>query len=595
MRFANKADLDKFINDEKCWSPIKSRVPLEKGFKTILSCNQVKRRGSQCATGLYYLESADPTDQRIKLFKRSVDHTCKQSENRTKSKVSEDVRKFILIQYKLGNKAGAIIFKLREMKNIAQPSKSQVDHIIQYSKQKTPTPYVSISDMEKFFNDHRAIPDDEDEAFVVNFNCSPPRTPDGQKFFRIFYSTKRLLSNALKSKVIHADGTHKIIVQGYPILVVGVSDRDNHFHLCGMGITSSESSADYKFLFEALQIGVINVANEDINPESLVADAAVPITNGFAEAFDDTTYTRIHCFAHMMKNVFQQKFRKAENKEKVMDDLRSLQLITTKELFDKGWTDFVKKWKNKEQGFVNYFYKNHVQINGNWYEGSMCGVPKTNNCLETFNRLLKQQQTFYLRQPLNQFIYSALKIVTQRSTAYKEDKQPPKTTVTFDDELRLKAWNYANSDKSFAFETSDGNLFIYAFSGDNMNKITMNDVRQQENYKPKNFDDFIKNTSRIYKVTMKENDLNDIGNDNCTCASFSKQNTCKHILAIAYQLKVLCPPDSLLKKVVTPAPKKMHLAGPKRRRKRCCVISFFTDTDLRIISVFFECKIQQKK
>lgn len=77
------------------------------------------------------------------------------------------------------------MLKLRELKDIDQPTKQQVNATIAYHKEKSPNPVVSISEMEQFVKANNALPEGEDVGFVVNFQCSPPRTPDNEKYFRI--------------------------------------------------------------------------------------------------------------------------------------------------------------------------------------------------------------------------------------------------------------------------------------------------------------------------------------------------------------------------------------------------------------------------
>lgn len=205
--FKNQQELNDFMNGEKCWSALKTEN-LVKGIKTTYRCNKVKRRGIRCTSGIYTLKKHDVEE--IKLFRLHAAHSCEESVNRVVPKVTDDLRNFILEQHKLGNPPATIMFKLREMKDkIVQPTKEHVNHIISYYKEKMPNPVVSIAEMEKFAQDHSAIPDDMDEGFVVNFECSPPRTPDGEKFFRIFYSTKRLLQYAAQFDLSHTDGTYK--------------------------------------------------------------------------------------------------------------------------------------------------------------------------------------------------------------------------------------------------------------------------------------------------------------------------------------------------------------------------------------------------
>lgn len=550
--FNNGAELDDFIRNEKCWSVLKSER-LVKGVKTIYRCNRVKRRGNQCTSGVYTLHSYDPTDETIKLFRRRAEHGCEASANRVNTKIGDEVKNFILEQYNLGNPPATIIFKLREKTDIIQPSKEQVTYVINYYKEKLPKADVSISQMTEFFKRNSSLPEDDDDPFVVNFACSPPRTADAQKFFRIFYSTKRLLKHALESDIIHADGTYKILVQGFPILVVGVSDKAKRFHLCGIAITSSEGSDDYEFLFDSLQHGVASATNEQLKPKKLVADAAIPITNGFTRSFDGIEFDRIFCFLHVMSNVEKRKFNIAENKERIKSDLRSLQLVSNEAWFEIGWKLCTRKWKEVEPELIEYFENTYIKNNSNWFEGCSMDTPKTNNCVETFNRMLKDQQTMHLRKPLHQFLPQALQIVRERSKEYVQDKAPPTKLATIDNTLKLSAWNYSQSAKSTVFEKSQsGELLFYVFAGDKMDKISL-------------ADDFIAKVFSIHKMTFTE--LDDWQSAKCTCVAYAKNNICKHVLMIAHRLGGLEAPDDLLAEVETPVPKKNPRGRPRKATK----------------------------
>lgn len=100
-----------------------------------------------------------------------------------------------------------------------------------------------------------------------------------------------------------------------------------------------------------------------------------------------------------------------------------------------------------------------------------------------------------------------------------------------------------------------------------MKKITLADVHANKKYKPKNFDDFKKNACSIYTMTFSDETVNEWINAECTCPSYTKDNMCKHILAVAYRMNALCAPDSLLKKIETPAPKKNPVGRPKKATK----------------------------
>lgn len=139
-------------------------------------------------------------------------------------------------------------------------------------------------------------------------------TRESEKYFRIFFSTKRLLRYAMESDIIHTDGTYQLVVQGYPVLVVGISDADKCFHMSGLAVTAGETSADYKFVFDSLKHGVEIVTNEKWYASKLVADMTIAITQGYTQSTEGAEFTRIHCYSHLMSNVEKQKFNSAENK-----------------------------------------------------------------------------------------------------------------------------------------------------------------------------------------------------------------------------------------------------------------------------------------
>ena len=67
-----------------------------------------------------------------------------------------------------------------------------------------------------------------------------------------------------------------------PVLIIGTSDLDRHFHTFGISICSNETIADFKFMFQSLVDGLAKL-KETIQVERLVSDAS--IRNAFAQIF----------------------------------------------------------------------------------------------------------------------------------------------------------------------------------------------------------------------------------------------------------------------------------------------------------------------
>lgn len=147
------------------------------------------------------------------------------------TKIADEVRQMIIDKYSKGDRLQAILYSLRENENIIHPTKSQATSVIDsYNRKKHGDPNITLTALEKFANDWKEIPENEDAAFLVNFERSEPNSD--QKLIRLFYSMKQLLRTALQSKVVHVDGTYKLTIQGFPVRVVGVSDYAKHFVSC---------------------------------------------------------------------------------------------------------------------------------------------------------------------------------------------------------------------------------------------------------------------------------------------------------------------------------------------------------------------------
>lgn len=173
-------------------------------------------------------------------------------------------------------------------------------------------------------NKHSAIPENDDQAFVVRYEHFVPT--DEEKFIRLFISTKSLLRMSSDADCIHADATCKLKNQGYPVLVVGTTDKARAFHLLDLAIAKHETSVDYAFLFEAVKSGIKRVADKELKPKALVCDAVPAIRNGLKEVFPENP-TIIMCYAHVMSNVKRYAHKNQDNRPLIRKDMEKLHFI----------------------------------------------------------------------------------------------------------------------------------------------------------------------------------------------------------------------------------------------------------------------------
>src|ERR1700743_1192273 len=137
-----------------------------------------------------------------------------------------------------------------------------------------------------FIAKHSHIPTDNvDKPFIIRFERPAGSRPTvkgaSNKFFRFFISTPRLLNEASKATIVHADGTHKVTNEKLPLIAVGVTDGNNKFHFTGMTLCTHEDNDSFALTFRAMRSGIRAVSGSQIQPKVLVCDTAPAIHNGF--------------------------------------------------------------------------------------------------------------------------------------------------------------------------------------------------------------------------------------------------------------------------------------------------------------------------
>jgi hypothetical protein len=260
MVFNNTYEAGEAVKRENHWGYSYTNTTLE-GVKKFFRCNKVKRRGEQCAAGVYLLFNS--TNDEVVLFRDKSDHTHDLIPKKS-SKISNEVKETILELFELKLKPKAIIEVLHERK-MAAPSIGQLYNFLRGIKATKCGPTaLSLGEIEQWcLESSRSIPELDDTPFVGAYNIiyddddndddNGEDDDSGENKFRFFVTTKRLMKMASKSTKIHADATYKLIWQGFPVLIVGTTDLDRHFHPFGIAVCSNEKTQDFLFVFRALQ------------------------------------------------------------------------------------------------------------------------------------------------------------------------------------------------------------------------------------------------------------------------------------------------------------------------------------------------------
>lgn len=410
---------------------------------------------------------------------------------------------------------------------------------------------MSIEDMVNFCLRNVTVPDDIDEAFVLAYEHSERSNLDGSsdedddydsdtdseveiaptKWFRYIISTRRLLQNSANSNVVQADATHKIIVQRYPVLVFGTTDMDHKFHLLGVMVSKTETSADFEFGFRAIREAIWLIERIDFNPQYLMADGAHAIGNGFKRVFGQDKTIRM-CLSHMKRAVDNQKLRDKNNMKPIKADIDKLKLSFCRETFEQGIKLFSAKWKKKEPGFIAYFIKYWVQTNSNWYDGAGIRTPSTNNGLEGWNGVLKKYHTKRFVKGLAEVKVRLMSVVKLESQEYL-DKPAYQHVANLSNNVLKDGLAYSKVKHVVHHLDVNGIVVAHMLHGEAGESFDQADVDKNRNTSYKTFDEWSNQTARFYTITF-ENDENNWKQSKCTCPAFSRFFICKHITCIAY-------------------------------------------------------------
>ena len=563
MVFNNSEEAEEAVIKENHWSYHYTNTTVA-GKKKFFRCNKVKTRGKQCDAGIYLL--FDSTNDKVVLFRATSDHTHDRIQEKP-SRIPNEAKKLIQELYELKLKPKAIVEVLHE-RGITLPSISQLNNFLRTIKNTKLGPTsISLGEIEQWcLESSQSILESDDTPFVASYQIvynDDNENDDGvadddsnENKFRFFITTKRLLQIASRSKRIHADATYKLLWQGFPVLIIGTSDLDRHFHPLGMSVCSNETIEDFRFVFRGLQEGIQKLNLEEIKPEVLIADGADAIRNAFRDVFGEKPMAM--CWAHMRRQVVKkiESMVDKEEKEDLVNAIEFLQLAQNERVFLKASNLFAKKWMKKQPSFIEYFRNEWLTTHNEWYEGVGHFTPSTNNGLEAINNVIKKESTLRERLPLSRFKVLAFEIVEKWSKSYEQGLKQYSDKQTISLELWTSGYQWVKSHKSILSNECNNLVQCYIPAGDET-KITNVDIDVMKKMKWYSFDQYKNKAFNIWYVTLPVDKLKWLDGV-CNCPAFFKKFMCKHVVGMAVRLNYCKPP---------PAAKNIPI-GEKRRRGR---------------------------
>lgn len=210
-------------------------------------------------------------------------------------------------------------------------------------------------------------------------------------------------------------------------------------------------------------------------------------------------------------------------------------------MFDAAAKLFLVKWRLVSRGLVDYFEKEWLINNMNWYEGFKANTLSHNNGIEGHNKVIKDEHTLRERLDLSQFRVIFFEMIQQWSIEYAANLNslnlgPPKMKL----EWWTDGYNFARS--NVKIKTSrNGNQITYFVPVD----VNVSDpVRTDIEYTGwKSFNEFKRYAFAVVHTTFPYPITSENWTDGlCDCVDGFKLFMCQHKIGIAIRLKVVTPP-----------------------------------------------------
>lgn len=395
-------------------------------------------------------------------------------------------------------------------------SRTQIQNLKQRIKNKT-NEYrsMNIAELSAWCGAHQVIPEPNfpHSPFVLGYQFF-----DSNKF-RIVLTTRRLLQFANSSDLISIDATYKLILNNYPMIIVGVSDRVRKFHPIAFQISVNEQEEDIDFILKSVLYGTETLNGSKCKFKYSMSDAA-PAIRASVKKILGSDVICLMCWFHFTEAV-EKRLLTIEDKETrklINDHIYIIHISKDEQEFIQSTSLFFKYWTAKNDAsinqFLDYFRKNWIDKNENWYEGAGLYHPSTNNGLESFNRDIKDEGIVRVRQLMGSFLDIIMKFIKEKST-----DRDVSNGIQFAKEVNITRKDYNHSYNVY-LEIKKlkipkrGILYLNRDLTLGERKYIFTDINEYYNYK-----------QSIYEIVIDRN-------VKCSCSYSLKKYYCNHSIAI---------------------------------------------------------------
>ncbi|KAG6608822.1 uncharacterized protein IUM83_14815 [Phytophthora cinnamomi] len=265
----------------------------------------------------------------------------------------------------------------------------------------------------------------EEEAAAFTFTSrsdrdGKPITGNGSDSdpFVVGISSKKLLRRADRdpeSFIFHLDATYKLTQVGYPVVVVGISDRARRFHLVAIFIVSQQQQQNFAEILGMLAHTYMSVTGKPLRVRYVMGDADAAQWSAVNDVFgEECNYMFLMCYFHVAKKVFEKtRSLPPAMAASVMEAIHKMHFAASESAYLKVLVEAQENWSKLPElkRFSQYFSK--VWLNQRFWRWQCFHTPSgfatTNNPCETYNAMIKRDVT--LRRKLKtRFADEPLKI-----------------------------------------------------------------------------------------------------------------------------------------------------------------------------------------
>ena len=320
------------------------------------------------------------------------------------------------------------------------PLKRQISNLLNYIRKKSGVSGNEVDSVEQFITPFLLDPNtienlNEDDPIVYGHDVKNGRvfigngSDDTPTYFA--FTTKRLMSvlrtlenDRAESRlplVLHMDATFKPNDNEFPFMIIGISDNGQKFHPISMIVISHRTEEIYtRVLNDLKQACALILDGYDLRPDYVMIDAEDAEKNAAANAFGILPSRILMCYFHVQYNCKKRLKGHAKNVQAaVRRDIQYLRESLNRVEYSARCNQVLENWRNNRElnEFADYFESEWINgIFSQWAAfWTSPGIAGTNNCIESFNSLIKRNYTLRKRLDMYTFIKVAFRLIQDRS------------------------------------------------------------------------------------------------------------------------------------------------------------------------------------